>query len=50
MSENEQFLLALVAPIGITTMGLLLGIPTMFFAGLVFTGFIIFARYLRSWS
>lgn len=48
MSENEKFFLALIAPLGITVMGLLLGIGEMFIGGLVFTCLILITRWLRS--
>lgn len=45
--EFQKFLLAMAAPVGITVMGLVLGIEQMFVAGLVFTGLILFAGFLR---
>ena len=48
MNANQQFMLALVSPIGITVMGLMIGSNGMFAIGLVFTGAIIFARWLNS--
>jgi len=45
-----SFLLALAAPLGITLMGYLLGIQPMFVGGLVFTGLILAAGFLRSIS
>lgn len=38
---------AMVAPVGITFMGLALGIDQMFIAGLVFTGLVLFAGFLH---
>ena len=47
MSELQKFLLALVAPVGLTIMGAVLGIEPMFLAGLAFCGLILVAGFLR---
>ena len=49
-SEGLKFLLALVAPVGSTLMGLVLGIQGLFIGGLVFTGLILVAGVLRRMS
>jgi hypothetical protein len=41
MSEWKKFKLAMVAPVGITLFGLLLGVPQLFIGGLVFTGLVV---------
>lgn len=43
----HKFFGGMLASVGIAAMGLILGIEQMFGAGLVFTGFILFARFLR---
>ncbi len=45
--EMQRFLLAMIAPVGITFMELIFGIPQMFMAGLVFTGLVVVAAILR---
>jgi len=45
--ELQKFFLAMVAPVGITLMGLALGIEEMFIAGLVFAGLVLFAGFLH---
>lgn len=49
-SEGQKFILAIVAPLGITLMGLLLGIEQLFLSGLIFTGLIVGAAFLRRMS
>ena len=45
--ELQKFFLAMIAPVGITLMGLALGINQLFVAGLVFTGLVVVAGILR---
>lgn len=44
MGEFQKFALALIAPVGITIMGAILGIEQMFAAGLVFCGLVVASR------
>jgi len=48
MGENQKFILAMIAPVGITVMGFAYDIKPMFIMGLALTSFVIFARFLRS--
>jgi hypothetical protein len=49
-SERSRLFLALVAPLGVTVMGLMLGIEPLFVGGLVFTGLVLAAAVLRRMS
>lgn len=48
--ERQKLMLVLLAPLGITFMGLLLGITQMFVAGLALTVLVLAAAVLHSKS